>query len=372
MNDAVVSQPGSLVGQPVSVLDTPALIVDLDVIEKNIARIAAECRKHGVNWRPHVKGNKTVEIVRKEIGAGAIGITCAKIGEAQVMADAGVRSILIANEIVGTPKIARLVALQDQAEVIVGIDSVANASPIAAAAAQVGKTVPVVIEVNVGMNRAGVAPGAAVVELADAVAKMKGLRLVGLMAWESHACTIEDPAEKERVVAEALKKLTDTAAACRKAGHRMDIVSCGGSGTFPYCIRQPGITEVQMGGAIFSDVHYTTHYHLDFPPALRVLASVTSRPTPTRVILDAGKKTMSSDAAAPCPQGIGAAASVRLSAEHATVEMQVPSGNPAVGDKVEFVVGYGDTTVHLHEEIVAVRAGRVEAIWKVAARGRIK
>jgi D-serine deaminase-like pyridoxal phosphate-dependent protein len=372
MNDAIVTHTSSLVGQPVSALDTPALIVDLDIIEKNIARIAAECRKHGVNWRPHVKGNKTVEIVRKEIAAGAIGITCAKVGEAEVMADAGVRSMLIANEIVGASKIARLVALQDRAEVMVGVDSVANAAPIAAAAERAGKTVPVVIDVNVGMNRAGVAPGAPVLELANAVGKMKGLRLVGVMAWESHAVGIEDPAEKARVVAEALKKLTDSADACRKAGHRMDIISCGGSGTFPYCIRQPGVTEVQMGGAIFSDVHYRTHYHLDFEPALRLLASVTSRPTPTRIILDAGKKSMSSDAAVPAPQGIGAAKPARLSAEHGTVELEAPSATPAVGDKVEFIVGYGDTTVHLHEEIVAVRAGRIEAVWKVAARGRIK
>ena len=372
MNDAVVTQAKSLIGQPVSALDTPALLVDLDAIEANIARIAAECRNHGVSWRPHVKGNKTVEIVRKEIGAGAIGITCAKIGEAEVMADAGVRSMLIANEIVGAAKIARLVALQDRAEVMVGVDSVANAAPIAAAAERAGKTVPVVIEVNVGMNRAGVAPGEAVVELADTVGKMKGLRLVGLMAWESHACTVEDPAEKARVVAEALKKLTDSADACRKAGHRMDVISCGGSGTFPYCIRQPGVTEVQMGGAIFSDMHYRTHYHLDFEAGLRLLASVTSRPSPTRVILDAGKKSMSSDAAVPAPQGIGAVKSVRLSAEHATAELESANAVPAVGDKVEFIVGYGDTTVHLHEEIVAVRKGRVEAVWKVAARGRIK
>ena len=154
MNDAV-SVP--LIGQTVTVLDTPALIVDLDVLEANIARIAGLCRDNGVNWRPHVKGNKTVEIVRKELAAGAIGITCAKVGEAEVMVAAGVRSILIANEIVGASKIARLVALQSRAEVMVGINSVANCAPIAAAAEQAGVIVPVVIEVNIGMNRAGVA-----------------------------------------------------------------------------------------------------------------------------------------------------------------------------------------------------------------------
>jgi len=138
MND-VATDP--LLGQVVTVLDTPALIVDLDVIETNIARIAKLCRDNSVNGRPHVKGNKTVEIVRQELAAGAIGITCAKVGEAEVMAASGVRNILIANEIVGAPKIARLVSLQAVAEVMVGVDSVANCVPIAAAAKHAGVTV---------------------------------------------------------------------------------------------------------------------------------------------------------------------------------------------------------------------------------------
>ncbi len=369
MNDAV-SVP--LTGQTVTVLDTPALIVDLDVLEANIARIAGLCRDNGVNWRPHVKGNKTVEIVRKELAAGAIGITCAKVGEAEVMVAAGVRSILIANEIVGASKIARLVALQSRAEVIVGIDSVANCAPIAAAAEQAGVIVPVVIEVNIGMNRAGVTPGAPVVALANAVSTMKGVRLAGLMTWESQATAIADPAEKARVVRDAIALFTASADACREAGHRIAIVSCGGSGTLPYCAMQPGITEIEAGGAIFSDVLYRERFHLDFPPALHLLASVTSRPTPTRIILDAGKKAMSSDGAIPAPLGLAGVGRVGLSAEHATVELEAPSDTPAVGDKVLFVVGYGDTTVHLHEEIAATRGGRIEAIWPVAARGRIR
>ena len=233
-------------------------------------------------------------------------------------------------------------------------------------------TVPVVIEVNVGMNRAGVAPGAPVVALADAVAGMKGVRLVGLMTWESQATAIADPAEKARVVREAVAQFTASADACRQAGHRIDIVSCGGSGTLPHCAMQPGITEIEAGGAIFSDMLYREQFHLDFPPALHLLASVTSRPTPTRIILDAGKKAMSSDGAVPAPLGLTSGSRVQLSAEHTTVQLDAPSDTPAVGDKVLFVVGYGDTTVHLHEEIVAVRDGRIEAIWPVAARGRIK
>jgi D-serine deaminase-like pyridoxal phosphate-dependent protein len=172
-------------------------------------------------------------------------------------------------------------------------------------------------------------------------------------------------------VADAIALLSSSAEACRRAGYPVDIVSCGGTGTFPFCVQQPGVTEIQAGGAIFSDMHYRTHYHLDFPCALTLLATVTSRPSQTRVILDAGKKAMSSDAAVPHPLGVSAA-SVRLSAEHATIELASPSERPKIGDKVELIVGYSDTTVHLHEEIVGVRNGRIEAIWRVAGRGRIK
>ena len=371
MNDASVGS-GFLVGQPVSMLDTPALFVDLDVIEANIAHIARECRKNQISWRPHVKGNKTIEIVRMELAAGAIGITCAKVGEAEVMVGGGVRSILIANEIVGIPKITRLIALQDRAEVMVGVDSVANCAPIAAVAHEAGSVVPVVIEVNVGMNRAGVAPGEEVVALADAISRMSGVRLTGVMAWESQATTIADPAEKARVVREAIALLADSADACRQAGHRIDVVSCGGSGTFPYCASQPGITEIEAGGAVFSDLHYRGHYHLDFPPGLFLLTSVTSRPTPQRIVVDAGRKAMSCDAAMPAPIGLPPGKLTKVSAEHAAIELEAPSMFPEVGDKVQLIAGYGDTTVHLHEEIVATRGGRVEAVWKVAARGRIK
>src|SRR5437773_4268285 len=170
----------SLIGQHKSALDTPALLVDLDVMEANIARIVATCRAHGVAWRPHSKAHKTPEIARMQLAAGAIGITCAKVGEAEVMAAAGIRDILIANQIVGEVKIARLVALADHADPIVCVDSVQNIAELDAAFRRAGKRLRVAIEVDIGMNRAGVAPGAAVVDLAREIARYPGLRFVGV------------------------------------------------------------------------------------------------------------------------------------------------------------------------------------------------
>jgi D-serine deaminase-like pyridoxal phosphate-dependent protein len=361
-----------LIGLTKADLETPALLVDLDLMDVNIARIADECRRLGVGWRPHIKGHKTPEIARRQLAAGALGITCAKLGEAEVMADAGISEILIANQVVGPNKMRRLIQLLERAPVIVAVDSFSNIAELAGAAAGGRPELRLVVEVDIGMRRAGVAPGRPVVELAEAIARQPGLRFVGVTGWESHAVAIADPREKERVVAEAIALLAASAEACRRGGHDVRIVSCGGTGTFPYCVRQPGITEVQVGGAIFSDMHYRTHYHLDHPCALTLLTTVTSRPTPTRIVLDAGKKAMSGDAALPEPQGLPAVRSLRLSAEHTTIELEAPSATPGVGDRLELIVGYSDTTVHLHEEIMGLRAGRIEALWRVAARGQIR
>jgi D-serine deaminase-like pyridoxal phosphate-dependent protein len=290
------------------------------------------------------------------------------------MAAAGFTDLLIANQIVGPIKLARLAALARRATSIVAVDDPGNVAALAAAAAAARCRIGVVVEVNIGMNRAGVEPGAPVLALAEAVARHPSLAFRGVLGWESHAVTIADPAEKERTVAAAVARLVESAELCRRAGHAVDIVSCGGTGTFPYCARQPGVTEVQVGGGVFSDVHYRRDYHYDRPPALTLLATVTSRPTATRLVIDAGRKAMSGDTALPEPLGLPQplARPLRLSAEHATLELAAPSESPRVGDRLELLVGYGDTTVHLHEEIVALRGGRVEAVWPVTARGKLK
>jgi D-serine deaminase-like pyridoxal phosphate-dependent protein len=370
--DARESSPQDLIGQSLRTLDTPALLVDLDVMQANMARIAGTCRANGVAWRPHTKAHKTPEIAKMQIAAGAIGVTCAKLGEAEVMAAAGIRDILIANQIVGPIKVARLVRVVGAADPIVCVDDIAHVNELDAAFVAAGKRLRVAIEVNIGMNRAGVAPGQPVVELANVIASRRGLEFVGVVGWESQATTIADAAEKERIVREAVAQLAASARACEARGHRVSVVSCGGTGTFPFCTQQPGVTEVQVGGAIFGDMHYRNDYHVDFALGLTLLVTVTSRPTPTRIIVDAGRKAMSGDAAMPAPRGLPPIAGIKLSAEHTKIELERPSAAPAIGDRIELTVGYSDTTVHLHEEIIGVRGGRIEAIWRVAGRGKLK
>ena len=359
-------------GLPKQALDTPALLIDLPALERNIARMAETFRGAGVGWRPHTKGLKSPPLVERLLAAGARGITCAKTSEAEVMAEAGVKDILIANQVIGEDKLARLLRVRTLADPIVAVDSTANVAALDGAAQAAGTRLRVVVEVDIGMHRAGTAPGEAAVALARRVAGSPGLQFVGVMGWEGHATRIRDPLEKEHRIAEAVGLLTQTADACRAAGLPVEIVSCGGTGTYWVAARQPGVTEVQAGGGILCDLYYRESMGVDHELAATILATVISRPTTTRVICDVGKKAMSSDAAVPRPLLDVPIRSVGLSAEHATIQLDAPSASPAVGDKLEFLVGYTDTTVHLHEELYAVSDGRVEAVWPVPGRGKFR
>ncbi len=367
----MTSQLG-VVGRMKTALDTPVLLVDLATMEGNIRQIAAICRDAKVAWRPHTKGIKIPAIAHQALAAGAIGVTCAKVGEAEVMVAAGIRDVLVANQVVGTPKIARLVGLQRHAEVKVLVDSTANAAALAAEASAVGVRLRVLIEIDIGMGRAGVSPGEPAVALARMIKALPSLELVGVAGWEGHTTEIADEEEKAASIESAVSGLTATAHELRSAGFPISIVSCGGTGPFRYTTRLPGVTEIQAGGGIFSDVRYGTKCNAALPYALTVLTTVTSRPNERRIICDAGKKTMSSDAAVPLPLGIVSVQSVKLSAEHVRVELEQPDRSLKVGDKLEFVVGYSDTTVHLHEELVGTRDGRVEIVWPILGRGKLR
>jgi D-serine deaminase-like pyridoxal phosphate-dependent protein len=369
-----MSAQETMTGRPVAELETPVLLVDLDVLERNIARMRRIIiTEAGVGWRPHTKGIKVPALAHKLLRAGAIGITCAKLGEAEVMAAAGIDHILIANQVVGPSKLARLARLARDVDVIVAVDCEEHVEALDAAARQAGSQLPVVVEVNVAMDRAGVEPGEPTVSLAKAVASRRGVRLAGLMGWEGgRIAGLPDREEKRRAIAEAVGRLTRSADDCRRAGLPIEIVSCGGTGTYWIAATQPGVTEVQAGGGVFGDVHYRKDYGVEHEYALTVLTSVVSRPTATRIVCDAGWKSMSRVPSLPEPFGVAGVKSVALSAEHATVELAGATAVPRVGDRLEFVVGYSDATVFLHDHLYGVRAGHLEVVWPIAGRGRTR
>ncbi|MCL4534960.1 MAG: DSD1 family PLP-dependent enzyme [Bacteroidetes bacterium] len=361
------------VGTPVRDLDTPVLLVDLDKLERNIERFAAIFKKAGVNWRPHTKGVKVPAIAHMELTAGAFGITCAKLGEAEVMAAAGIKNILIANQVVGPIKAARLASLSRRVNVTCAIDSEDNARELNAAALTAGTRIKAVIEVDVGQGRCGVGAGVPAVALSRLIHSLPGLDYRGVMAWEAQARKYPEPEKRRAVAEEAVGVLVDTAGQCRAAGLPVEIVSCGGTGTHEYSPFVKGVTEIQAGGGILSDMRYAglgLDQMQEF--ALTILSTVVSRPNPTRIVTDSGFKTMSGHQATPKPIGLEGVSSLSLSAEHCTLELAAPNESVKVGDKVEFIVGYGDSTVCLHDEMYGTRNGIVEVVWPILARGKLR
>ena len=359
------------IGSAKNNLDTPALWVDLDALERNIAALAAHFAKAGVGWRPHTKGVKTPAIVHKMLKGGAFGVTCAKVSEAEVLAAAGVGDILIANQIVTPHKIARLVNLRPQADVKVLVDDADNASAIGAAANAKGVVVGVLIEVNTGMERSGVAPGQATLTLAKHIASTPGLKLMGLQTWEGHNLSHTDPATKQAGIAHSIGQLLDSAQLCRDHGLAIEIVSAGGSGTYAVTPFIKGVTEIEAGGAVFCDMMYQ-EWGVKLEPALFLRATVTSRPAPDRMILDCGFKTMTRGFAAPKLLGIDGVKSVVLSAEHGIVSLSQANTTLKIGDGVDLIPGYSDGTVFAHDVIYGVRNGQIEAAWPVLGRGKFQ
>ncbi|MBV7327093.1 alanine racemase [Chloroflexi bacterium TSY] len=352
-------------------LDTPFLWIDLDVLEANISRLADHFKTASINWRPHTKGIKIPAIMHKTVAAGAIGVTCAKLGEAEVMVASGIEDILIANQIVGPHKIRRLVNLCRRADVKVSVDNADNVAALGAAATKAGVEISVVVDVNSGMNRAGVAPGKPTLELSRQVAQTEGLRYVGLMSWEGHVLANPDPDIRRKGIEESMALLGESVEMCKEDGLSVEIVSGGGSGTSNVTPFLGVITEIQAGGAILCDARYKS-WGVISQPSLHVRTMVTSRPAPNRVILDAGFKTL--PVAHGQPEGVNFPPVERMSAsaEHGVVILEQPNESIKIGDTFDFIAGYGDSTVFLHDNLYGVRNGIVESIWPIQARGMLR
>ena len=365
--------PQSLIGAKKLDLDTPILCIDLERMEANIRKMAGYCREQGVAWRPHEKCHKTPAIALKEIEAGAIGVTCAKASEAEVMAAGGVRDILIANMVVGARKLERVAALRRQSNPIIACDHFAQVQPLAEICRERGVEVRVLIEVNIGLDRVGIRPGKDTLELAQAIDGLKGVRLAGIMGYEGHLLQVADPTEKERQIREAIGVLVGCKEQIVKSGIACDIVSAGGTGSYLYTAKCPGVTELQAGGGIFMDPYYRFKCQVpELDYALTVLATVVSRPTLERAILDAGRKTFNSDVATALIAGHPDAEVKRLSAEHCELRLGPESQRLKIGEKVEIVVGYGDFTTVLHDEFYGFVGDRLQVIWPILGRGKLQ
>lgn len=362
------------IGAPLDALDTPALCIDVDAMQANIGRIAGICRQNGVAWRPHAKGHKSVEIARRQLAAGAMGLTCAKLGEAEVFAAAGIRDLLIANQIVGPQKVARLTALRHAADPIVAVDDLVQAAAISAAAFAAGLNVRMVVEVDLGLERSGVLPGEPALRLAQQIDDLPGAVLAGIMGYEGHLLTVEDPTQKREQIQAAMARLVATRDLLLAHGLPCPIVSAGGTGSYATTVACPGVTELQAGGLIFMDAFYRQRCQVDdFQFALTLLTTITSRPAADRAIIDAGRKSHNAEVHRPFVLGYERDIEIdQLSAEHGRLRLAPAAQQLRVGDRLQIVPGYGDFTSVLHDEFYAVQSGRVTGVWPLDARGRIR
>ncbi len=373
----------------VTELDTPALVVDLDVLAANIEAMASIAREAGVRLRPHTKTHKCPEIARLQVDAGAAGITVAKLGEAEVMADAGFDDVLVAYPIVGEAKLARLRALRERARVRVSLDSVAVARGIGSVGSA-ADPVEVLIEVDTGHHRMGRPPGGVTAQLAAEVAAVPGLEVVGLLSHAGHAYRAE-PGDLAAVAAREADDLAATAEACARAGIEIREISVGSTPTAGAVSGAAGITESRPGTYVFNDVQQMRlGVATEADCAARVLATVVSRPWEDRFVIDAGSKSLSSDGGDGPPfPGRGVLAGRPdleldfLTEEHGVGHeiaggwdqdggQDVGGGGLEVGDRLEVIPLHVCSSVNLFDTAAGVRAGVVERELVIAGRGKVR
>lgn len=357
-------------------IDTPALLLDLDVFEGNLQRLAASLASTGVRLRPHAKTHKCAEIARRQVAAGAIGMCCQKLGEAEAMLEGGITDVLITNEIVGPVKLRRLARLAwAHAPAVVGVcvDSVDGALQLAAACRAEQSQVDAYVEVDVGQNRCGVSDPEEVVAIARALHEAPSVRYRGLHAYAGMAQHRRGVPERRSSAANAALRAAQAREAVIESGLPCDIVTGGGTGTFVYEARSGVYNEVQPGSYVFMDADYARNEQDGSAPrfesALFLLSTVMSVQG-ERAVLDAGLKAFSTDLGPPHPTFAGW--QVRSVSDEHTVLLRTDSESTLrLGDKALLIPGHCDPTVNLHDWIVAARGGVVEAVWPIEARGRM-
>ena len=364
-------------GDSLDALDTPAIIIDLPLMEANIAKLMDVFRGRNVHVRPHLKTVKSPELAQLLLNAGAAGGCVAKVSEAEIMAHAGIEDLLITSEIVGKPKLARLVALvRAYPKVKVVVDSLVGAQALQQAMQDAGLHVDVLLDINVGQNRCGVLPGEEAITLARQIGTMSNIHLIGVQGYEGHLQHVHNSAEREQRCRQSMKLLTTTALQLKEMGFPIEIVTTGGTGTAEICASCEGITEVQPGSFVFMDTDYRNALGSVYANALTILSTVISRPTPERAVVDAGLKSLSIDSGMPEPQGLAGVTYRPGGDEHGILtwheETQIPSERLNVGERIAFIPSHIDTTINLHDIYYAFRNGKLEAIWSVATRGKVQ
>lgn len=361
-------------GDRLESLDTPSMIVDLDLMENNIKKLFITLQLTNCNIRPHLKTTKSVILARKLESAGAKGCCVAKVSEAEIIAAAGFDNILITCEIIGKPKVKRLVELfKVYKNIRIVVDCAAGATAINDELAQSGvsEPIPVLIDLDVGLGRTGVAVGKPALALAEHLATLPHMRLIGVQGYEGHLQHLSDREDRKNRCLQSMMSLVDTAEMLRKAKFNIEVVTAGGTGTAEFCAMVPGVTELQPGSFIFMDTDYRNAVRTVYSNSLTLLSTVISKQGERQVTIDAGLKSLTTDS------GLAECKDPRykhqnMGDEHGSLSWEDGVPNLEVGDRVEMIPSHIDPTINLHDFYYAHRRGIIEEIWSVDTRGKVQ
>ncbi len=358
-------------------LDTPALLVDIDAMEANLAHMQSVVSGNGIASRPHAKTHKCPQVARLQIESGSVGICTAKVSEAQVMLEHGIERVLMTTTNATPFKIERAMGLRRWYPGFVqATDTPENARDLSEAAVAAGMTADVVVDVDSGGHRTGITPGRPALELAQLVDRLPGLRLAGMLCYDGGSQHVAGFRERRTRTLERLAPAVETFESMQRAGLNTEIFSGGGTGTYNIDHENAGLTDVQVGSYVFMDAQYLAiggesdnEVYTDFQPSLTVLTTVLNSQYQGRVTTDAGAKACTINQPWPIVKGETGMSYRSGSDEFGTLTYDDPSRTYSTGDKLEVIVSHCDPVVNLYDRMYAVRGDRVEAIWRIAARG---
>ncbi len=362
-------RPPATIGASVAEIETPALVIDLDAFDRNVRVMRKAVTNAGLRLRPHAKAHKCPDIAHRQIAEGAVGICCQKVSEAEAFVAGGITDILVTNEIVDPRKLARLVELARTARIGICVDSAVHVALLAAAVAGKGVEIYVLIEIDVGQGRCGLAVGPELATLAAAISGTPGLRFAGLQAYHGTAQHMRAPAERREAIGTAVERVKRAKAIFAEAGFPCETVSGAGTGSFILEAASGEYTEIQAGSYVLMDADYARNVFdgPSFDHSLLVHATAMSTAVDGKAVLDVGYKGLAVDSGYPAPFGLETRV-IGMSDEH-TILRQPAGGRLRPGDRVQLIPGHIDPTVNLHDWYVGVRKGVVEALWPITARG---
>lgn len=369
----MLSNLPAAIGTPIEDIDTPCLLIELDAYERNLDRMANFMNEQGLRHRAHAKTHKSADISHDQMARGAVGVCCQKVSEAEALLHGGVRDLLVSNQVINPNMINRLAAMATQARVLVCADDAGNIDDLETAAGRWGVTLEVLVEIDVGAGRCGVAPGADAVPLAQKINAAGHLKFAGLQAYQGKAQHVHDYEERKAKIDDAVAMVRDTVDQLAAKGLHCDIVAGAGTGTYAFEGTSGVYNELQCGSYIFMDADYQ-RIHMedgriidDFENSLFLYTTVMSKTKKEKAICDAGLKAQSVDSGVAVVYGRDDIEYIGASDEHGVISD--PNNKLKLGEKLKLVPGHCDPTVNIHDWYVGVRNGVVERVFPVTARG---